>query len=45
MESFAQRGQRENEINQEKMKRDYEINEHNEINENPNFFRLFRYFR
>src|SRR5262245_53787360 len=27
------------------MKRDYEINENNEINEKPKFFRLFSYFR
>jgi hypothetical protein len=27
-----------------RMKRDYEINENNEIYEKPKFFRLFRYF-
>ncbi len=27
------------------MKKDYEIDENNEIDEKPNIFRLFRYFR
>jgi len=46
MESFAQRGQRKNEIDQEKMKkRDYGTNGNNGKKGNFIDFRFFRYFR